>query len=110
MNDTPGLRRIVRWLIAAEGYLELQMPEAALRNIDEASDHGPLRPVADYLRGQALRQQERYEEAIVPLQRAARTLPMPFKQRAWLALSDCFRHRGNNSLADTIEKVVAQWA
>lgn len=91
---------IVRRLAAAEGYLELEMPTYALAELDLVPDPGPFEPIAQLFRGEALQAQEKYAEAIQPLNRAAQMFPKPFNQRAFMALSNCYRHEGQDALAD----------
>ena len=55
----------------AEGYLELDMPEHALETLTQWDDPQSLGGHADYLRGEAYRALERYDQAVVWLQRAA---------------------------------------
>ena len=87
-------KKTVRRLFAAEGYLELQLPERAIQELDRIEEAGVLAPYASFLRGQAFRRLERYEEAINPLHEAARTIPAPWNGQAWRDLGDCFRHEG----------------
>lgn len=78
-----------RLLTQAEGYLELGMPERAL-DVLEAVGSGKSAPVAaNYLRGLALRDLQRYREAIEPLQQAAEEAPAHVGIR--LALGWCFK-------------------
>ena len=77
----------------AEGYLELDMPQHALTALDRLTDLSALEAgesslAADawYLRGEALRALQRYEEALVPLEQAARCAPQDnhvHLARAW---------------------------
>ena len=91
---------VVRRLAAAEGYLELGLPNYALAELNSVSDPGPFAPIAELFRGEALQAQEKYADAIEPLNRAAQMFPSPFNQRALLALSNCYRHDGQTQLAD----------
>ncbi len=102
-NDTA--QKTFRRLVAAEGYLELGLPHYALEELDAIQDAGPLAPPMHYMRGEALRAQQRYEDAIQPLQRAAQLIPAPHNKQAWLALSDCLRHRGQETLAEVVESL-----
>jgi tetratricopeptide (TPR) repeat protein len=96
-------KKTIRGLFAAEGYLELELPERALKELDRIEEAGELEPYRQYLKGQALQQLDRYEEAIDSLQKAARTLPAPFNGTVWQDLSECFRHEGFQELADIAE-------
>lgn len=91
---------VVRRLAAAEGYLELGLPNYALAELNTVANAGPFAPIAELFRGEALQAQEKYADAIAPLNRAAQMFPAPFNQRALLALSNCYRHDGQIQLAD----------
>ncbi len=91
---------VVRRLAAAEGYLELGLPNYALAELNSVTDPGPFAPIAELFRGEALQAQEKYADAIEPLNRAAQMFPSPFNQRALLALSNCYRRDGQIQLAD----------
>ncbi len=91
---------VVRRLAAAEGYLELGLPNYALAELNSVTDPGPFAPIAELFRGEALQAQEKYADAIAPLNRAAQLFPAPFNQRALLALSNCYRQDGQTQLAD----------
>lgn len=91
---------VVRRLAAAEGYLELGLPTYALTELNSVADPGPFAPIAELFRGEALQAQEKYADAIEPLNRAAQMFPAPFNQRALLALSNCYRHDGQIQLAE----------
>lgn len=69
--------RIRRQLIVrqAEGYLELGMPRHALEALTRWRDAESQSSRAMYLRGEALRALQRYEEALLWLDRAAELLP-----------------------------------
>jgi len=102
MNDQ-NKQKIFRKLVAAEGYLQLGMASHALNELDTIEDAGPFQPPYAFMRGEALRAQERYDDAIEELQLAAKLIPAPLNKQAWLSLSDCFRHRGEHDLADAME-------
>ena len=95
--------KTLRQLTAAEGYLELGMPTNAMDQLDQIDEVGPFEPVVELLRGKSLQAQHRYSDAIEPLQRAARMIPAPHNQDAWLSLSICFREDGQQELADVTE-------
>ena len=99
-ESTINPQSVVRRLAAAEGYLELGMPGYALAELNTVADAGPFAPIAELFRGEALQAQEKYADAIEPLNRAARMFPAPFNQRALLALSNCYRQDGQTQLAD----------
>ena len=94
--------KTVRRLFAAEGYLELGMPGYALKELAAIEDAAPVEASVEYLTGEAFRQQERYDDAVKSLERAAQLIPAPFNKVVWLSLSDCFRQRGDEELADIV--------
>ena len=92
--------QVVRRLAAAEGYLEIGLPTYALSELSLVGDPGPFEPIVQLFRGEALQAQEKFAEAIAPLNRAAQMFSAPLNQRALIALSDCYRHEGHEILAD----------
>ena len=92
--------KTVKRLFAAEGYLELGMPEQALEELALIEDPAPVEASVEYLTGEAFRQQERYDDAVKALERAARLIPEPYNKVVWESLSDCFRKNGDDELAD----------
>lgn len=96
-NDAP---RIVRRLAAAEGFLELGLPKYALTELSRVDDAGPFEGIAKLLFGEAMKAENRFEEAIPALNRAAELFPQPFNQRAWWGLSQCYREQGMIDLAE----------
>jgi predicted Zn-dependent protease len=97
------INRTVRRLTAAQGFLELGMPEHALEELEAITEGGPFQPVVELLTGQSLKEQKRYEDAIEPLQRAAVSIPAPHNRDAWMSLGECFRHGGREELAEVVE-------
>jgi tetratricopeptide (TPR) repeat protein len=95
--------KVLRRLAAAEGYLDLDMPDHALEELEGIEDAGVLEAPRQFLKGEALKAQQRYDEAIEPLRRAAQMIPAPHNKMVWLSLSECFRHRGQTELADLVE-------
>lgn len=101
-NNRPTQKNLRR-LIAAEGYLELELPQRAIRVLDEIENAGDLSPFVNYLRGQAYRSMEDFGPAIDCLQEAAGGIPAPFSRRVWEDLGDCFRREGFEELAEIAE-------
>ena len=97
--------RVIRKLVKADGYMDLEMPEHALRELESIDDAGPLDPPRQYLIGRALKAQGRFEEAVKPLESAARKMPSPIRKIAWRALSECYRECGNVALAKVAEQI-----
>jgi Flp pilus assembly protein TadD len=81
----------------AEGYLELGMAEQALATLSRIDDPTTLDANALYLWGESLRALERYEEALIPLRRAAEASPQNLQIR--LALGWCYKRTGKLPLA-----------
>ena len=95
--------KTIRRLQAAEGYLELNMPKNAWDELESIEAPGPLEAVVEFLKGEALKGLERYEEAVAPLKRAVELVPAPHNQKVWLSLSECFRQGGKEELAEMAE-------
>lgn len=93
-SDRVRLSQVLR---EAEGYLELHLPHRALETLarlprlSQSSTHGL------YLQGEALRELERYEDAISPLQKAAKQDPENI--HVHLALGWCFKRTEQLDLA-----------
>jgi Flp pilus assembly protein TadD len=95
--------RVIRRISAAEGFLDLDMPERAMRELDAITEPGPYEPTVEYMKGEALIAQRRFSEAIAPLKRAVQLIPPPHNREAWKSLGECYRLRGDEELADVIE-------
>lgn len=91
--------RNARRINEASGYLELGMLEHALRSLDQVSNAGPLEGPLQYLRGLTLQLQQRYAEAVQPLELAASLVPAPVAQQIWLAITQCYQQTGRPELA-----------
>jgi tetratricopeptide (TPR) repeat protein len=90
----------------AEGYLELGMARQALGALGRLGDPTALDAHSLYLWGEALRELERYEEALVPLERAAEIVPDQIP--IWIALGWCYKRIGRLDLAiESLETAVA---
>jgi len=90
------LRRVRR---EAEGYLELGMPEHALRSLQRRGQiaYGDSR--ACYLLGESLRELHHYREAIFPLKRSLELIPDDI--HVWMALAWCYKRVGRIQRAIT---------
>jgi len=104
--DANRLPRTIRLLQRAEGYLELDLPGRAISELDSIADAGPFEPAVALLRGEALKCQARYDEALIPLKLAATTIPAPLNRRAWRSLAECYRQTGHDELAEVAELVL----
>jgi tetratricopeptide (TPR) repeat protein len=91
---------------AAEGYLELGMAQHALDTLARLGDPAGLDAHTLYLRGEALRAMERYQEAVLALRQAARLAPENL--HVWFALGWCYKRTGQIHLAiRSLERVLA---
>lgn len=89
----------------AEGYLELGMPTNALQTLGRLGDPAAFTSEALYLWGESLRALERYFEALMPLERAAKTAPDDIRIR--IALGWCYKRTGRLDLAiDALEQAL----
>jgi tetratricopeptide (TPR) repeat protein len=104
--DAKTISKTIRRLQTAEGYLELDLPERALAELSSIQDQGPFEAAIALLQGEALRTQERYDEALVPLKRAAKLIPSPLNKRAWRSICECYRSSGRDELAEIADLVV----
>lgn len=92
--------KTLKRLTAAEGYLELDLPDLALEELDGVEQPGPYGAVIDWLTGEALKEKREYDAAIDSLSRAIPGIPSPHNRRAIEALSECFRQTGRDELAE----------
>jgi Flp pilus assembly protein TadD len=90
----------------AEGYLVLGMAQQALAVLLRIGDPTTLDPHALYLWGESLRILKCYEEALVPLRRAAEVLPENLQIH--LALGWCYKRTGKiHRAVEALERVLA---
>jgi tetratricopeptide (TPR) repeat protein len=97
LHVSPDRERRRRLILEAEGYLELGMPQHALRAIARICEPDELDGHAAFLKGDALRSLERYGEAVVALERAVETSADNI--HVWLALGWCHKRTGRIDLA-----------
>ncbi len=97
---TPQQRRVARRILAADGYLDLNMPTHALRELDRIEDAGAFEASVFYLRGCALKANGEFQSAIPWLEEAARMIPAPLSRFAWKALGECYRAQGDTAMAE----------
>ncbi len=89
----------------AEGYLELGLPRHALDALGRLDDPTGLEGHTLYLWGEALRELERYSEALTPLAQAAEA--EPDNSHVWFALGWCYKRTGQIDMAiDSLERVL----
>jgi len=91
--------RTVKRLSQAIGYLELGMSQQALELLRDFDQPGPFTAVAEMLRGEAARIENRTDDVADSLENAARMLSAPDSKSIWLALSEFHRQAGNIDLA-----------
>ena len=115
MTSVNSTNRNIRKLTAAEGYLELDLPELALESLQQIQEPGPLAVPCLYLAGESLKRLERYDEAIAPLRHAACSLPQPLGEIAWRSLAECLKKSGRDvssqqsqATADMLRNSVSQ--
>ena len=92
-----NLHRVKRAAREAEGYLELGLPQSALNALARIDDPGSFRGTFLYLKGEALRESDRFEEAIGPLIEATDVAPSDL--RIPLALGWCYKRIDRLELA-----------
>lgn len=80
LADDP--QNFIAYNLRASAFMELGNNDKALADYSKAIELGPLFPHAYYNRGRLLRLQEKYDEAIVDLQKAAELSPIEFGYRA----------------------------
>ncbi len=95
--------RSIRRLIAADGYMALEMNERAVLELQKVDDLGPLEGPRQLLLGLALKRCGDDVSAIPHLEQAARTMPGPVRSFAWSELASCYRQSGSKDLADLAE-------
>lgn len=93
--DARQMIRAARRLREATGYLELGLAQRALDCLAGLEALGPLEAEAALLRGAAMQQQQRFDEASRAFEQAAHCSPPPMDKAAWLALSFCYRQCGD---------------
>ena len=95
--------KTLRRLVAADGYMALNMPERAFSELEKVQDAGPLEGPRRLLMGLALKRTSELEDAIPHLETAARLMPSPARRFAWSELVSCYRCSGSDELADLAE-------
>ena len=95
--------KTIRRLVAADGYMALNMNERAATELRKADDSGPLEGPRQLLLGLALKRSGHEDGAIPHLEKAARLMPSPVRTFAWSELAECYRSSGSEELADLAE-------
>lgn len=97
--------QLQRACVEAEGYLELGLPQEALRTLQRRGQlvHGDARGC--YLLGETLRELRRFREAVYPLRRCLELLPDDM--HVALALGWCYKRIGRlEDAISTLEQAV----
>ena len=97
--------KTVRRLLAADGYLDLGMPERAIVELEKITGAGPLEGPTQLMHGIALKQVGNFTEAVTHLEKAARIMPTPIRSFAWRELVDAYRAVGSMQLAEVAKKL-----
>lgn len=93
--------RIKRQLAAAEGYLELNLPERALEILQHRAEWATMQFESSFLTGETLRVLGRYREALKPLEIAASLRPGDIAVA--IALGWCYKR--THRLAQAIDSL-----
>ena len=97
--------KIIRRLLAADGYLHLELPELAAIEIQKMENAGPLEGPRRLLLGLALKRAGESELAIEHLEEAARVMPTPVRGFAWSELSGCYKNIGSDVMANLADSL-----
>ncbi len=95
--------KTIRRMVAADGYMELNMPERAVCELQKVDNAGPLEGPRQLLLGLAMKRAGNFEDAIPHLELAARKMPSAARRFAWSELVSCYRHIGCQDIADLAE-------
>jgi tetratricopeptide (TPR) repeat protein len=102
--------KAARRLQAAEGYLQLGLPDYALDELSRVEAGGPLEAMREGLTGEALKAARRFDEAILHLRQAIELIPGPLSCPVWISLSECYAAAGDkessNACLAAAERVV----
>ena len=96
-NVTP---KTIRRLLAADGYLHLELPNQAAAELNKIGDAGVLEGPRQLLLGIALKRAGDIAAATKHLEAAARVMPGQVRNFAWSELAGCYRDSGSQELAD----------
>lgn len=95
----------IRRMVAADGYMALNMPERAITELHKVDNAGPLEGPRRLLLGLALKRTGDAESAIPHLEKAARMMPSSARRFAWSELASCYRCSGSDEMADLAESL-----
>ena len=97
--------KIIRRLLAADGYLHLELPHQAVAELEKIDNAGALEGPRQILLGIALKRAGDSAAATEYLESAARMMPGPVRNFAWSELAQCYRDSGSEELADFAESL-----
>lgn len=105
MRNATITPKSIRRLLAADGYMDLDMPERAIEELKKIGDAGPLAGPYHLLMGLAHKRCDWLEDAVRHLELAARKMPKPVRRFAWQELVSCYRGLGSEDLAEMAESL-----
>ncbi|MEX0726829.1 MAG: hypothetical protein WEB58_03715 [Planctomycetaceae bacterium] len=91
--------QVFRHLQAAEGFLELGLPDNAAQELIEVPDAGSMEGIRHLLWGRTLKSQEFYPAAIDALLEALKFHPFQFSADLWRTISECYEQTGQETAA-----------
>ena len=97
--------KTIRRMVAADGYLELNLPGLAVEELQKVDHAGPLEGPRQLLLGLARKRSGDSEGAIRHLEQAARTMPKPARRFAWSELVSCYRCTGSEDMAELADSL-----
>ena len=97
--------KTIRRLLAADGYLHLELPHQAIIELEKIREAGVLEGPRRLLMGISLKRCGDFAAATEHLEIAARTMPGPVRNFAWSELAECYRDSGSDELADLAESL-----
>ncbi len=97
--------KTLRRLVAADGYMALNMHERAVTELEKVESAGPLEGPRRLLLGLALKRSGEAGSAIIHLEKAARMMPSPARRFAWSELASCYRCSGSDEMAELAESL-----
>jgi len=97
--------KTIRRLLAADGYLHLELPGQAVAELNKIDNAGALEGPRQLLLGISLKRAGDAAAATTHLEAAARLMPGSVRNFAWSELAECYRESGSDELADFAESL-----
>jgi len=97
--------KTIRRLLAADGYLHLELPHQAVVELEKIDNAGALEGPRQLLLGISLKRAGDSAAAAEHLEAAARNMPGPVRNFAWSELAECYRDVGSYELAEFDESL-----